>query len=115
MYADDTVITFKCIHNAYLKNTINITITERWYIYNKFKININKTKILNFNSSKYININLQINKSQITNIYEYKYLRIIIDIINLNFKNHIKSLNNKLFKILYSIDNKLSNILYSIN
>ena len=70
------------------------------------KININKTKILNFNSSKYININLQIIKSQITNVDEYRYLGIIID-KNLNFKNHIKTLNNTSSKILYSI-NKLS-------
>ena len=70
------------------------------------KININKTKIPNFNSSKYININLQINKSQITNVDEYKYIGIII-YKNLNFKNHLKTLNIKLSKILYSI-NKLS-------
>ena len=70
------------------------------------KININKTNILNFNSSKYININLQINNSQITNVDEYKYLGIIID-KNFNFKNHIKTLNNNLSKILYSI-NKVS-------
>ena len=108
VYADDTAITFTGINNAHLKHTINNTITKIkiWYIYNKLKININKTKILNCNSSKYININLQINKSLMTNVYEYKYLVIIID-NNLNFKNYIKTLNIKLSKILYSI-NKLS-------
>ena len=70
VYADVIAITFTGINNAHLKNTINNTITKRWYIYNKLKININKTKMLNFNSSKYININLQINKSQITNVDE---------------------------------------------
>ena len=52
---------------------------EKWYTFNKLKININKTKIVNFNSRKYSNIHLKINNISIQNEIEYKYLGIIID------------------------------------
>ena len=79
-----------------------ITKIEKWYTFNKLKININTTKIVNFNSRKYSNIHLKINNISIQNEIEYKYLGIIID-KDINFKNHIVNLNNKLSKILYSI------------
>ena len=104
VYADDTAITFTSENNEKLKYTIDNMITkiEKWYTFNKLKININKTKIVNFNSRKYSNIHLKINKISIQNEIEYKYLGIIID-KDINFKNHIFNLNNKLSKILYSI------------
>ena len=76
-----------------------ITKIEKWY---SFKININKTKIVNFNSRKYSNIHLTINNISIQNEIEYKYLGIII-YKDINFKNHIINLNIKLSKQLYSI------------
>ena len=104
VYADDTEITFTSENNEKLKYTIDNMITkiEKWYTFNKLKININKTKIVNFNSRKYSNIHLKINNISIQNEIEYKYLGIIID-KDINFKNHIFNLNNKLSKILYSI------------
>ena len=104
VYADDTAITFTSENNEKLKYTIDNMITkiEKWYTFNKLKININKTKIVNFNSRKYSNIHLKINNISIQNEIEYKYLGIIID-KDINFKNHIFNLNNKLSKILYSI------------
>ena len=101
VYADDTAITFT---SEKLKYTIDNMITkiEKWYTFNKLKININKTKIVNFNSRKYSNIHLKINNISIQNEIEYKYLGIII-YKDINFKNHIFNLNNKLSKILYSI------------
>ena len=77
-----------------------ITKIEKWYTFNKLKIIINKTKIVNFNSRKYSNIHLTINNISIKNEIRYKYLGIIID-KDINFKNHIINLNNKLSKILY--------------
>ena len=79
-----------------------ITKIDKLYTFNKLIININKTKIVNFNSRKYSNIHLTINNISIQNEIEYKYLGIIID-KDINFKNHIINLNNKLWKILYSI------------
>ena len=104
LYADDTEITFTIENNEKLKYAIDNMITkiEKWYTFNKLKININKTKIVNFNSRKYSNIHLQINNISIQNEIEYKYLGIIID-KDINFKNHIVNINNKLSKILYSI------------
>ena len=104
LYADDTAITFTSENNEKLKYKIDNMITkiEKWYTFNKLKININKTKIVNFNSRKYSNIHLQINNISIQNEIEYKYLVIKID-KDINFKNHIINLNNKLSKILYSI------------
>ena len=104
VYADDTAIKFTDENNEQLKYTIDNMITkiEKWYTLNKLKININTTKIVNFNSRKYSNIHLTINNISIQNEIEYKYLGIIID-KDINFKNHIINLNNKLSKILYSI------------
>ena len=74
-------ITFTSENNDKLKYTMDNMIIkiEKWYTFNKLKININKTKIVNFNSRKYINIHLKINNISIQNKIEYKYLGIIID------------------------------------
>ena len=53
VYADDTAITFTSENNEKLKYTIDNMITkiEKWYTFNKLKININKTKIVNKNDA----------------------------------------------------------------
>ena len=90
IYADDTAITFTADNNIELKNLIKKTLIkiEKWYKYNKLKLNIRKTEM--------------INDILINNVYNYKYLGIILD-SKLDFINHIIKLNNKLSQIQFLI------------
>ena len=108
VYADDTAITFTADNNIELTNLIKKTLIkiEKWYKYNKLKLNISKTEMINFNSNKYPNNIISLNDTLINNVYNYKYLGIILD-SKLDFKNHIIKLNNKLSQIQFLIS-KLS-------
>ena len=108
VYADDTAITFTADNNIELTNLIKKTLIkiEKWYKYNKLKLNISKTQMINFNSNKYPNNIISLNDTLINNVYNYKYLGIILD-SKLDFKNHIIKLNNKLSQIQFLIS-KLS-------
>ena len=96
-YADDTAITFTADNNIELTTLIKKTLIkiEKWYKYNKLKLNISKTEMINFNSNKYPNNIISLNDTLINKVYNYKYLGIILD-SKLDFKNHIIKLNNKL-------------------
>ena len=107
VYADDTAITFTADNNIELTNLIKKTLIkiEKWYKYNKLKLNISKTEMINFNSNKYPNNIISLNDTLINNVNNYKYLGIILD-SKLDFKIPI-TLNNKLFQIQFLIS-KLS-------
>ena len=111
IYADDTAITFTENNNTLLRNDINKTLLkiEKWFQYNKLKLNITKTEIINFNSSKYPDNIIIFNKNIIKNTDEYKYLGITID-NKLKFHKYTLNINKKISKMLYSI-NKLSTLL----
>ena len=108
VYADDTAITFTADNNIELTNLIKKTLIkiEKCYKYNKLKLNISKTEMINVNSNKYPNNIISLNDTLINNVYNYKYLGIILD-SKLDFKNHIIKLNNKLSQIQFLIS-KLS-------
>ena len=81
VYADDTAITFTADNNIELTNLIKKTLIkiEKWYKYNKLKLNISKTEMINFNSNKYPNNIISLNDTLINNVNNYKYLGIILD------------------------------------
>ena len=82
---------------------------EKWFQYNKLNLNITKTEIINFNSSKYPDNIIIFHNNIIKNTDEYKYLGITID-NKLKFHKHTLNINKKISQILYSI-NKLSKLL----
>ena len=89
IYADDTAIAFTENNNTLLRNDINKTLLkiEIWFQYNKLKLNITKSEIINFNSSKYPDNIIIFNNNIIKNTDEYKYLGIKID-NKLKFHKH---------------------------
>ena len=111
IYSDNTAIAFTENNNTLLRNNINKTLLkiEKWFQYNKLKLNITKTEIINFNSSIYPDNIIIFNNNIIKNTNEYKYLGITIA-NKFKFHKHTLNINKKISKMLYSI-NKLSKLL----
>ena len=70
-----------------------------WFNINKFKFNIDKTKILPYFNIKIIN-NINLNNTNIEIVDRYTFLGIILD-SNLTYLFHIIYVHNKLSKIVY--------------
>ena len=84
-------IIFNYICQTELKNI------NKWIIYNRLSLNLNKTCFMSINSRTIININL--NNRNIEIVTVYKLLGVIIDDI-LNCKQHILFLKSKLKNII---------------
>ena len=97
IFEDDTTLYFEntsaeilnYIYQTELKNI------NKWLIYNRLSLNLNKTCFMSINSRTIININL--NNKNIERETFYKFLGVIIDDI-LNWKQHILFLKSKLKK-----------------
>ena len=100
MFADDTTLYFENT-SAELLNYIcqtELKNINKWLIYNRLSLNLNKTCFMSINSRTIININL--NNRNIERVTFYKFLGVIIDDI-LNWKQHILFLKSKLKKIIW--------------
>ena len=81
-------MTFTFNNNTQLNKIIKHTIytIEKWYELNKLKLNLGKTKIINFNRMIYKENSIILNNTQIKNVNKHTYLGITIDnMLNLNF------------------------------
>ena len=71
---------------------------EKWMASNKLTLNYQKTKCMLINkSNSRLNINIYINNHKIEQVYQIKYIGVIID-YKLQWKEHIKSVENKIAK-----------------
>lgn len=105
LYADDTVIftSDPNIDNINSKLTSDLQLLNNWLKRNHLTINIKKTEIMYFHSSrKTISITVPVTLSNQTLVVTdtYKYLGIQLD-SHLTYKNHANNLTNKLKQKIY--------------
>ena len=102
-FADDTVLIYSSekINDLEYKVNTDLKLYTSWLLHNKLRINIEKTKFLLFKQkSKMIaNPHIIINNKEIEQVKKIKYLGLIID-HNLDWKEHINCLNNKISSII---------------
>jgi len=103
-YADDTTL-YTTINK--LKNespNVEVTLNNNlqninmWLCANKLSLNVIKTKYMIFSTTKkkhLSNINIKINNTEINRVNHFNFLGLTID-ENLNWKEHLKNLSNKL-------------------
>ena len=118
MFADDTTLfhsnkNINSLFETVNKELVNIT---SWFHVNKLSLNANKTKYVLFHKPRkkiYIPLSLpllEINQCVIKRVQSIKFLGVIVD-ENLNWKNHIDLVHNKISKsvgILYKASKLLN-------
>lgn len=83
---------------------INSTVDKviEWLECNNLKINLNKSKYIQFNKSKHPKYNFKLNIHKIEEVSEIKFLGIILD-QNLSWKLHISNLCKRVNKFIYAL------------
>ena len=102
LFADDTVIeTSATADEVVMKHKTQLQKFNQWLTNNKLTINTEKTKSMFFGKIKIYSKKEQINidKERIENVDSIRYLGITID-NKLSFKNHIDVVNQKLIKFI---------------
>ena len=102
LFADDTVIeTSATAEEVVMKHKTQLQKCNQWLTNNKLTINTEKTKSMFFVKIKTYSKKEQINidKERIENVDSIRYLGITID-NKLSFKNHIDVVNQKLIKLI---------------
>lgn len=110
LFADDSTIIFNNSDNndLCLENNINMTLGRviDWLQSNNLSINLNKTKIMNFNLIQNYNLNINYNiiykNTQIKQTNNIKFLGLEID-SNFSWKFHIESVCKKVNKFSYAL------------
>jgi len=108
LFADDTMlyISGKDIKKMMLIMNLELENVNVWLRNNYLCINTEKSKFIIFRNQKNINkinsceINIKINNISLQNVENIKYLGVMID-KNLDFKNHIKYIQNKMSKKVF--------------
>ena len=112
VYADDTTISANSNDVKYLFRNMELALQEiySWAESNKLLINFNKTKFMTYSKKKgSTNLILKINNNIISKVDSFKLLGVHID-PNLNFKNHVDFISQKIYRSLRII-NKLKHFL----
>lgn len=106
LFADDTTIILDCKNKDTFKTEIYKTLEDiiQWLNINKLKINLEKTKFINFKTykSKNTELNLSYNNSPIKQIHSAKFLGITLD-THLSWKEHINSLCLKINRFVFAL------------
>ena len=89
-----------------------------WFTVNKLSLNVSKTNFILFGNRKQNeDLDITINNVKIDRVYVTKFLGVLID-SNLNWKEHIDGINNKISKsiaIIYKASKILNiNSLYTL-
>ena len=120
LFADDTNIFCSDKDLKYLCETVSIELDKinLWFAVNKLSLNLSKTNFILFGNRKHNeDIDITINNVKIDRVYVTKFLGVLID-SNLNWKEHIDSINNKISKsiaIIYKASKILNtNSLYTL-
>ena len=108
LYADDTTI-FVCGKNlkfAKTKLQADINNVYGWMCANKLSFNVDKTKMMIFSTSPYVeDVSITVGSQQIELVSEFKFLGFIVD-QSLTMHSHVNYLHMKLLKVIYLL-NKL--------
>ncbi|CAD0198524.1 unnamed protein product [Chrysodeixis includens] len=106
LFADDTTIILDCKNMDTFKTEIYKTLEDviQWLDLNKLKINIEKTKFINFKTykSKNLDLNISYNNSPIKQIHSAKFLGITLD-THLSWKEHINNLCTKINRFVFAL------------
>lgn len=106
LFADDTTIILDCKNRNTYEAEINKTLDDviKWLDANKLKINIEKTKLINFKTykSKNTHLNVAYKNSLIQQIQSAKFLGITLD-THFSWKEHINSLCKKINKFVFAL------------
>jgi hypothetical protein len=106
LFADDTTLIIKHDDNMAFNDKINQTLVDviDWLDSNNLHININKTKLVQFQTyrSKHIDLQVKYNGSKIEEVNSASFLGIYIDNLS-NWKSHIDVLRAKLDRFVYAI------------
>ena len=100
LFADDTNIFCSGKDLKSLCKTVSKELDKLnvWFAVNKLSLNVSKTNFILFGNRKYNeDIDITINNVKIDRVYVTKFLGVLID-SNLNWKEHIDSINNKISK-----------------
>ena len=102
LFADDTSLTLAAKDKNTLENKLNMYIKKLkcWFDNNKLKLNLSKTKILNYD--KDINYTIILDNKLIENVKTYKFLGVYLD-HKLNYNLHISKVISKISKIMYML------------
>ena len=114
LFAGDTSLSIRKNNNIDLTNELisDVNSLYEWLNLNKLKLNTVKTKILIYKGSS-LTSNICIEIQQLSICKTYNFLCVIFD-TNLDFKQHIISIQIKLSKIIFMLK-KLSTILQKKN
>lgn len=106
LFADDTTLIIKCTDKNKLEQEINKAIKDIiiWLSNNNLKINLNKTKIIQFQTyqSNFQKLSIKYEDNILEQVVNTKFLGIIVD-QNCNWKSHINYVCDKLDKFVYAI------------
>ena len=100
LFADDTNIFCSGKDLKSLCKTVSMELDKLnvWFAVNKLSLNVSKTNFILFGNRKHNeDVNITINNVKIDRVYVTKFLGVLID-SNLNWKEHIDSINNKISK-----------------
>ncbi|KAL0828886.1 hypothetical protein ABMA28_003792 [Loxostege sticticalis] len=104
LFADDTTFIIKTKNKEHLENEINSTIKDamNWFNQNNLKVNVDKTKIMQFRTyqTPKLQINIKYDGQPIESVQTYKFLGIIID-EHCNWKNHITNVCERLSRFVF--------------
>jgi len=114
LFADDTNLfilgTDSCVLNQKCNDCLDIL--HQWFVANRLHMNLEKTNMMVFPSTKAKDISVKLNDKYIENVHYCRYLGILIDDM-LTWSQHINAIYSKLMKyigIFYKIRNKLPHI-----
>ncbi|CAK1595268.1 unnamed protein product [Parnassius mnemosyne] len=106
LFADDTTVIVKCENADTYELEVNMAIKNiiDWLYCNNLQINIDKTKMIQFQTSKRqpLNINVKYKDTIIEQVVSTKFLGIMLD-QNCNWKTHVDYICDKLDRFVYAI------------
>jgi exonuclease III len=106
LFADDTTLLIKYDENTPFEYHINKALQDiiDWLDANNLHININKTKMIQFQTyrSKHIQLKLKYNGSNIEEVNSVSFLGLSIDRY-CNWKSHVDNLRSKLDRFVYAL------------
>lgn len=106
LFADDTSILIECtdpkLYNYQINNALHLTVN--WLHTNNLKVNIKKTKVLQFHTtkSKTQKLSIKFNNEAVEEVKETLFLGINID-SQCNWKSHIESVCTKVNRFVFAL------------
>ncbi|KAL0870811.1 hypothetical protein ABMA27_005737 [Loxostege sticticalis] len=117
LFADDTTFIITTKNKEQLENEINLTFKAamNWFNQNNLKVNIDKTKIMQFRTHQApkLDINIKYEGQLIESVQTLKFLGIIID-EHCTWKNHITYVCEKLSRFVFVLRRLRETVSYEV-